>query len=154
MDVSINGRYRVRKYKTLVIFHFAVQKSETSISKVNNQSKAWIILLNLLHSWRMCLLNSGQEKSSLGKNLRWYSPIGAWLVIALVALTQRVFEWPKYWSHGPPLIIDGTRGKRLSSHNPRKFFPLWSDAWKDLLHCAEIISQLHFLQKSHDDLQE
>ena len=48
IDILINGRYHIRKYKTLVIFHFAVQKSETSISKVNNQSKAWIILLTQL----------------------------------------------------------------------------------------------------------
>jgi len=40
MDESINGKYRVRKYKTLVTFHLEVQTSEISISKVNSQSKA------------------------------------------------------------------------------------------------------------------
>jgi len=51
MDESINGRYRVRKYKTLVTFHLEVQTSEISISKVNSQSKAWTLLSSCL-IWR------------------------------------------------------------------------------------------------------
>ena len=55
--------------------------------------------LNLLHLYRMYLLVSmgcepqEQLKSSLRKNLSLYSPIGAWLIIALVALAHKELEW-------------------------------------------------------------
>jgi len=42
--------------------------------------------------------------SSLEKNLSLYSPIGVWLVIALVAYTQRELEWLKDLSQDPSLI--------------------------------------------------
>ena len=94
----------------------------------------------------------GQANSSIGKNLSLYSQIGAWLIITLVALAQRQLDWPKYWSHGPPLIVDGSRGFESSSRNSRKFFPFRSDAWKVIFHIVEIGSHSCFLQKSHDDL--
>jgi len=45
-----------------------------------------------------------------GRNLRRYSPIGAWFVIALVARAQSELEWLKDWSQGPPLMYDGSIG--------------------------------------------
>ena len=65
-------------------------------------------LLNLIYPWSMCLLIligyllHGHMNSFLGKNLSWYSLIGAWLTMALVALAHSEFEWPKYFSHNPP----------------------------------------------------
>ena len=56
----------------------------------------------------------GQMKLSLGKNFNRYSPIGAWLVIALEAQAQSEFEWPNCESHGPPLELDGSIGFKSS----------------------------------------
>ena len=50
----------------------------------------------------------GQLKLSQGKNLSLYSPIGAWFVIALVALAYSEFEWLKNLSHEPPLTYEGS----------------------------------------------
>ena len=67
-------------------------------------------LLNLLQSWRMWRLDSigysphGQLKSSLGKNLRRYSPIGAWFRMARAALAHNKLECPKCLIHGPPFL--------------------------------------------------
>ena len=53
----------------------------------------------------MCCLVSigyrpqGHTKFSLGKNLNWYSPVGAWLVIALDARVQSELEWPNCESY-------------------------------------------------------
>jgi len=41
-------------------------------------------------------------KVSFGKNLKRYSPVGAWLTMALDALAHSEFEWPKCLSHVPP----------------------------------------------------
>ena len=66
--------------------------------------------LCLLQSKRTCLLDSigklphRQLKSLLGKNLRQYSPIEVWFVIALVAQAHNKFECLKACSHEPPLI--------------------------------------------------
>jgi len=46
----------------------------------------------------------GHEKSSFGKKQSWYSPMGAWLVMALDARVHNELEWPTSWSHGPPLV--------------------------------------------------
>ena len=91
--------------------------------------------LNLLHSCSMWRLDSigycpqGHLNSSFGKNLSLYSPIGTWLMIALEALAQRELEWPKFWSHGPPLIYDGSSGLLSPSTRSRKCLPFKSDAW-------------------------
>ena len=75
-------------------------------------------------------------------------------MIAQVALVHRELEWPKYWSHGLSLIANGSRGLRSLSSNFKKFLPLHSDAWKDILYWARMELQSHFLQKSQDDLHE
>ena len=115
--------------------------------------------LNLLHSCRMWFLDSmgynlhGQLKSSLGKNLSLYSPIGAWLVITLKALAHSELEWPKCLSHGPPLMYDSSIMFSSLSSKSRKCFPFMSDAWKIILHLLARTSHSFFLLKSHDDLQ-
>ena len=115
--------------------------------------------LNLPHSWSICLLVSigyslhGHLKFSLGKNLRQNSPIGAWLVVAQVALVQREFECPKAWSHGPPLMYDGSIILKLSSNKSMKLFPFPLEAWKHIFHCFIMLLLLVFLQKSHKVLQ-
>ena len=115
-------------------------------------------LLNLLHSCKICRLDSmgywphGQLSSLLGKNLSLYSPIGAWLVIALVALVQSKFEWPKFWSHRPPLIYNGSSSLLSPSTRLRKWLPFRSDAWKIISHL--LVRSLHssFLLKSQESL--
>jgi len=63
-------------------------------------------LLNLLQSWRMWCLDligyslHGQWKSSLGKNLRWYSLIGAWFRMTRVALAHNKLECLRCLIHG------------------------------------------------------
>ena len=60
-------------------------------------------LLNLLHSWRICLLNLmgytpyGHLNSSFGKNLSLYSPIGAWLVMNCSCSTCTQWVWVSKW---------------------------------------------------------
>jgi len=46
----------------------------------------------------------GHLNFSLGKNLSLYSPVRAWLVIALEACAYREFEWPKTLSQDPSLV--------------------------------------------------
>jgi len=70
----------------------------------------------------------GYLNSSLGKNLRWYSPIDVWLTITLKALVQSEFECLKYLSHGPSLAIEDSIEFELSSGSSRKWCPLSSDA--------------------------
>ena len=116
-------------------------------------------LLNLWHSWSICLLVSigyslhGHLKSSFGKNLRWNSPIGTWFVIAWVALAHRELEWPKVRSHSPLLMYDGSIMLKSSSNKSRKLFPFPSEAWKHIFHCFTMLLLLVFLQKSHEILQ-
>ena len=116
-------------------------------------------LLNLWHSWSICLLVSigyslhGHLISSFGKNLRQNSPIGIWLVMARVALAHRELEWPKVWSHSPPLMYDGSIILKLLSNKSRKLFPFPSEAWKRIFHCFTMSSLSVFLQKSHEILQ-
>jgi len=50
------------------------------------------------------LLLHAQELASFGRNLALYSPIGAWLVMSLVALAHMEFEVPMVLSH-PPLFV-------------------------------------------------
>ena len=114
--------------------------------------------LNLLHLYRIWYLvligydPHGHKMSSLEKNLRQYLLIGAWLIIALVALMHNELEWLKCCSQGLSLMIDGSIGLRLLFSNFRKNFPLRSATWKDIFHCKR--TELHscFLQKSQDDL--
>ena len=87
-----------------------------------------------------------------GKNCNLYLPIGAWLVIALVARAHNKLEWPKAWSHGPPLAHEGSISFRLSSNKFRKLLPFLSDAWKVIFQSLFDSSQSDFLQKSHDIL--
>ena len=116
--------------------------------------------LNLQHSWSICLLVLieyllyEQLKFSFEKNLRWYSPIGAWLVIARVALAHRELKCPKAWSHSPPLIYDSSIILKSLSSKSRKLFPLLSETWKRIFHYLMISSLSVFLQKSHEVLQE
>ena len=109
-------------------------------------------LLNLWHSWSICLLVlieyslHGHLKSSFGKNLRWNSPIVTWLVMARVALVHRELEWLKIWSHGPPLMYDSSIILKSSSNKSRKLFPFPLEAWKHIFHCFTMLSLLVFLQ--------
>ena len=115
--------------------------------------------LNLQHSWSIYLLVSigyslhGQLKFLFGKNLRWNSPIGTWLVMACVALAHRELKCLNAWSHGSPLMYNGSIVLKLLSSKSRKLFPLLSDAWKRIFHCLMILSLSVFLQKSHEVLQ-
>ena len=115
-------------------------------------------LLNLLYSWRMWCLDSigynlhRQLNSSLGKNLSRYSPIGAWFVMALVALAHKKLEWPKCLIYGPPWVYKGSIFVRSSFNRLRNCFPLRSDAWKFICHCLIILSLSSFLLKSHEVL--
>ena len=115
-------------------------------------------LLNLLHSCKMWYLVSigycpqGQLKSSLGKNLSLYSPVGAWLVIPLDALVYNELEWPKYLSHEPPLMYDGSIMLLSLSTRSRKCLPFISDAWNVIFHLLTRLSHSFFLLKSQDDL--
>lgn len=53
------------------------------------------------------LLLHAQELASFGRNLALYSPIGAWLVMSLVALAHMEFEVPVVSSHPPPFVYVG-----------------------------------------------
>ena len=115
--------------------------------------------LNLLHSckiWHLDLIGyipHGHLNSSLGKNLSLYSPIGAWLVIALEALAHKEFKWPKYFSQAPPLMYNGSMILSSPSSRLRNCFPLKSDAWKVIFQIFAILSHWLFLLKSQDILQ-
>ena len=114
--------------------------------------------LNLLQSWRMCCLDSmgywphGQLNSLLGKNLSLYSPISAWLMIALVALVQSELEWLKFWSYGPPLICDSSSGLLLPFMRSRNWLLFRSDAWNIIFHLLARSSHSSFLLKSQESL--
>ena len=107
---------------------------------------------NLLQSKRICLLVSIEyslhehENSELGKNRSLYSPMGAWLVIALIARAHSELEWPTICSHGPPLMYDGLTTLRSSSSSSRKFLPFPSEAWNVIFQSLISSSLLNFLQ--------
>ena len=115
-------------------------------------------LLNFLHLWRICLLvlmgykPQGQLKSSLGKNLSLYSPIGAWLVIALKALAHKELEWLKYLSYKLPLMYDSSIKLLSLLKRSRKCFPFVSNAWKIIFYLLARLSHSFFLLKSQDNL--
>ena len=115
-------------------------------------------LLNLWYSWRMCHLDlmgykpHEQLKISEGKNLNQYSPIGAWLVIALDARVQSKFKWPNCKSYVPSLEHEGSMEHKSSLNRLRKFLPLESDAWKVIFHWDRMELYSDFLQKSQEDL--
>ena len=115
-------------------------------------------LLNLWYSWRMYHLDSmgykphGQLKISKEKNLNRYSPIGAWLVIALDAQVQSKFEWLDCKSHGPSLEHKGSIGSKSLLNRLRKFLPLELDTWKVIFHWDKMKLHSDFLQKSQKDL--
>ena len=69
-------------------------------------------------------------------------------MIALDEQAHNEFEWLNHCSQGPPLILEGLRGFRLSSSKSRKNFPLESDAWKSILYYESITLHSVFLQKS------
>ena len=94
----------------------------------------------------------GQLKISEEKNLNWYSPIGAWLVIALDTRAQSKFEWPNCESHEPPLEHEGSIGSKSSLNRSRKFLSLESDAWKVIFHWDRMELHSDILQKSQEDL--
>jgi len=114
--------------------------------------------LNLWYSWSICYLVLIEYelyryvKLSLGKNLSRYSPIEAWLIIALVAQAYSEFKWPNCNSHRPPLEYDGSIECKSSSKRSRKLLSLKSNAWKVIFYCERIELHLDFLQKSQEDL--
>jgi len=115
-------------------------------------------LLNPIHSWSMCLLISigylphRHANSFLGKNLSQYSPIGAWLTMALVALAHSEFKWPKYFSHDLPFTYVDLILLRSSSRRSIKFLPLSSNALNVTLHLLINLSYSFFRLNSHEDL--
>lgn len=112
----------------------------------------------LVHLWKMwCLDLIGYKphrylNSFLKKNLSQYSPIGAWLTIALEALVQSKLEYSKNLSHGLPLAIDSSTGFKSLLRSSRKCCSLLSDAWKSTLQLLRMLSHLFLLLKSHEDL--
>jgi len=86
------------------------------------------------------------------RNLSLYSLIGVLFVTSLVMCTHNEFEEPKYFSQAPPLVYIRQIRVLLLSFSSRKFFPLYSDAWKYICHLCTM--KLHFssLLNSHDDL--
>ena len=116
-------------------------------------------LLNLLQSWRMWRLDSigysphGQLKSSLGRNLRRYSPIGAWFRMARAALAHNKLECPKCLIHGPPFLYFCMRVRCCENcHLEDQEIPLRSDAWKVICQFLMILSHSSFSLKSHNVL--
>jgi len=69
--------------------------------------------------------------------------------MAIVALTHKEFECPKYLIHEPPLVYEGSIGWRSSSNRLRSCLPFASDTWRVIFQIS-----LHslFLSKSQDDL--
>ena len=112
----------------------------------------------LLYLWRMWWWVSigynphGHLNSSWGKKWRQYSPIGAWLTIALVALVHSEFEWPKCLSHNPPFEKDGSIDQRSSSRRSKKLLPFTSEAWNSIFQVLRILSHSLFLSNSQEDL--
>ena len=95
-----------------------------------------------------------QLKFSLRKNWRWYSSIGAWLVIAFVALTHNEFECLKYLIYRPFLVYEGSIERRSLSKKSRKCLPLKSDTWKVIYQFLIMLLHSCFLSKSYDVLYE
>jgi len=116
-------------------------------------------LLNPLQLWRIWHLVSigwdlhKQQKSSFRKNLRQYSSIGAWLVIALVALAHIKFECPKYLIYRLPLYTKGLMEQSSLSSKSRKCSPLKLDIWKVICQFLILLSHSSFLLKLHNVLQ-
>jgi len=110
-----------------------------------------ILIQNMSPSFNR-IKSAWTQKSFLGKNLSQYSLIGMQSTMAWVALVYRELEWLKYWSYRPFLIAEDSRGLRSLLSSSKKFLPLYSDAWKDILHWAMMESQSCFLQKSQDNL--
>ena len=114
--------------------------------------------LNLLHLYKMWHLVSigyclqEQLNSFLGKNLSLYSSIRAWLVIALDTLVHNELEWPKYLSHKPSLIYDGSIVLLSLLTRSRKCLPFISDTWNVIFHLFTRSSHSFFFLKSQDDL--
>ena len=115
-------------------------------------------LFNCLHSWRIWRLVSigycpqGHVNSSRGKNLRQYSPVGVWLTMALEALMHSELEWPKYFSHEPPLKYVSSMIFESSSRSSKKFLPLASEAWNVIFQVLRISSHLVFQLNCYEDL--
>jgi len=93
--------------------------------------------------FKICHLDSIEYKSHehknsfLEKNLRWYSLVGVWLTMALIALVYNELKW---------LIVNSSIGFWSLSSNSRKFLSLRSDAWKDIFYWERMESHSYFLQ--------
>lgn len=96
----------------------------------------------------------GQLKSFLGKNQRWYSSIGVWLIIALVALIHNEFKCLKYLIYRLLLIYKGSIGRILLFKRLRKYLSLKLDAWKMICQFLMIFLHSFFLSKSYDVLHK
>jgi len=90
-------------------------------------------------------------KSSRGKNLNQYLPIGVWFTIALVALTHSEVEWSKYLSQVLPLEYIGSKDLLLLLRSLRNRCSFSSDTWKIIFHLIRISSHSLFLLKFYDD---
>ena len=116
-------------------------------------------LLNLLYSWGIWHLDligynlHRQLNSSLRKNFSWYSPIGVWFVITLIALVHSELEWLNCLIHGLPLVYEGSISVRSLFNRLRNCFPLRSNAWKVICHCLIILLLSSFLLDSNDSIE-
>ena len=99
-----------------------------------------------------CIPSGIPLNSSCGKNLRQYSPMEAWLTMALNALAYNKFEWPKYFSHNSPLEYKSLMGCRLSSKSSRNSLPFVSEAWNIIFQLLRILLHLFFLSNSYKNL--
>src|SRR6185369_15930104 len=66
----------------------------------------------------------GHERSSCGKNLLLYCPMGACKSTARVRRAKRGGECPHFLSHGPPPLEEGVSVEWLSLVNSMKPLPL------------------------------
>ena len=104
-----------------------------------------------LHCMKMCSLVStsaspqGQWIAMLGKNLCWYSPIGACPSIMQVNLAHMEFEIPICGSHKPPLAYVGLMTCSLSSSNSRNSYPFFLLSLNNFCHDSSRESHSFFL---------
>jgi len=112
----------------------------------------------LLQCMKICSLVSTsasphrQWNASLGKNLCWYSPIGACPSIMRVNLAQMEFDIPIYGSHKPSLAYVGLMTLLLSSSKSKNSWPFFLLSLKDFYHSSRVRSHSFFLLSKNEFL--
>ena len=114
--------------------------------------------LNLLYLWSIWYFDligywlQGYLNSLLRKNPSLYLPVGTWLVITLEALVHKELECSKFWSHGLPLMYDGSSRLLSLSTRLRNCLLFIFDAWNVIFHFLIRLSHSFFLLKSQESL--